>query len=77
MGFLLVCVSCVLIELIDVFVFYNDKVVFFEVFLCFIECCIGVIGSNGSGKSIFVWFLNGLLLLDCGMVIVDGLDIKI
>lgn len=37
---------------------------------------IGVIGSNGSGKSTFARLLNGLLLPDQGAVRVDGLDTR-
>lgn len=37
---------------------------------------IGVIGSNGSGKSTFARLLNGLVLPTRGRVCVDGLDTK-
>jgi biotin transport system ATP-binding protein len=65
-----------LIELTDVSVSYNDKVVLSEVSLTLTERRIGVIGSNGSGKSTFARLLNGLLLPDRGSVTVDGLDTK-
>ncbi|MGW3204241.1 energy-coupling factor ABC transporter ATP-binding protein [Streptomyces sp. NPDC001135] len=35
---------------------------------------IGVVGSNGSGKSTFARLLNGLLVPERGRVRVDGLD---
>ncbi|MEF2074497.1 energy-coupling factor ABC transporter ATP-binding protein [Consotaella aegiceratis] len=35
---------------------------------------IGVVGSNGSGKSTFARLLNGLLAPSSGTVLVDGLD---
>jgi biotin transport system ATP-binding protein len=35
---------------------------------------IGVVGSNGSGKSTFARLLNGLVLPSEGRVTVDGLD---
>jgi biotin transport system ATP-binding protein len=47
-----------------------------EVSLTLTERRIGVIGSNGSGKSTFARLLNGLLLPDRGSVTVDGLDTK-
>lgn len=65
-----------MIELTDVSVSYNDKVVLSEVSLRLTERRIGVIGSNGSGKSTFARLLNGLLLPDRGTVTVDGLDTK-
>jgi len=37
---------------------------------------IGIIGSNGSGKSTFARLLNGLILPDQGWVRVDGLDTR-
>ncbi|WP_319773904.1 ATP-binding cassette domain-containing protein [Breoghania sp.] len=35
---------------------------------------IGIVGSNGSGKSTFARLLNGLLVPTTGKVLVDGLD---
>ncbi|MBZ8132421.1 energy-coupling factor ABC transporter ATP-binding protein [Afifella sp. IM 167] len=35
---------------------------------------IGIVGSNGSGKSTFARLLNGLLVPTSGQVLVDGLD---
>lgn len=37
---------------------------------------IGIIGSNGSGKSTFIRMLNGLVLPTQGTVRVDGLDTR-
>jgi biotin transport system ATP-binding protein len=37
---------------------------------------IGIIGSNGSGKSTFVRLLNGLLIPDRGDVWIDGLNTR-
>ncbi len=37
---------------------------------------IGIIGSNGSGKSTFARLLNGLLVPDRGRVQVEGLDTR-
>jgi len=37
---------------------------------------IGIIGSNGSGKSTFARLLNGLVIPDQGCVKVDGLDTR-
>ncbi|MEB3212465.1 MAG: ATP-binding cassette domain-containing protein [Leptolyngbyaceae bacterium] len=35
---------------------------------------IGIVGSNGSGKTTVAWLLNGLILLTEGDGIVDGMD---
>jgi biotin transport system ATP-binding protein len=37
---------------------------------------VGVIGSNGSGKSTFARLLNGLVLPSSGRVVVDGFDTR-
>jgi biotin transport system ATP-binding protein len=37
---------------------------------------VGVIGSNGSGKSTFARLLNGLVLPTSGRVVVDGFDTR-
>ncbi|WP_370231557.1 energy-coupling factor ABC transporter ATP-binding protein [Cognatishimia sp.] len=65
-----------MIELTDVSVSYNEKVVLSEVSLSLTERRIGIIGGNGSGKSTFARLLNGLLLPDRGRVTVDGLDTR-
>ena len=65
-----------MIELSEVSVSYNDRLVLSDVSLTLTERRIGVIGSNGSGKSTFARLLNGLLLPDQGKVTVNGLDTK-
>lgn len=40
------------------------------------ESRIGIVGSNGSGKSSFARLLNGLLIPDRGQVWVDGLNTR-
>lgn len=35
----------------------------------------GIIGLDGVGKSIFFWILIILLLVDSGIVIVNGFDV--
>src|SRR5574344_1218004 len=37
---------------------------------------VGVIGSTGSGKSTLVQHLNGLIKLQTGKVVVDGIDLS-
>ncbi len=47
-----------------------------DVCLRLTERRIGIVGSNGSGKSTFARLLNGLLLPTEGRVTVDGLDTR-
>ena len=63
-----------MIELSNVSVSFGDKPVLSELNLTLTERRIGIIGSNGSGKSTFARLLNGLLLPEVGKVSVDGKD---
>ena len=36
--------------------------------------CISIIGPSGTGKSVFLSCLNGLLIPDSGQVFIDGVD---
>ena len=53
---------------------YGDRTVLREVSVVLAEHRVGVIGSNGSGKSTFARLLNGLVVPTTGRVLVDGLD---
>jgi biotin transport system ATP-binding protein len=53
---------------------YGDRTVLREVSVVLAEHRVGVIGSNGSGKSTFARLLNGLVVPTAGRVTVDGLD---
>ena len=55
---------------------FADRLVLDDLTLSLGERRIGIIGSNGSGKSTFARLLNGLLLPDTGAVTVDGLDTR-
>jgi biotin transport system ATP-binding protein len=55
---------------------FADRLVLDGLTLSLGERRIGIIGSNGSGKSTFARLLNGLLLPDTGAVTVDGLDTR-
>ena len=37
--------------------------------------CVAIIGPSGTGKSVFLSCLNGLMTPDCGKVFIDGDDI--
>ena len=52
------------------------RTVLSEVTVTLPEQRIGVIGSNGSGKSTFARLLNGLVVPTAGTVSVDGLDTR-
>jgi biotin transport system ATP-binding protein len=52
------------------------RTVLSEVTVSLPEQRIGVIGSNGSGKSTFARLLNGLVVPTAGTVRVDGLDTR-
>ncbi|MCC3768422.1 energy-coupling factor ABC transporter ATP-binding protein [Streptomyces sp. UNOC14_S4] len=55
---------------------YGERRVLRDVDLRLTEDRVGVIGSNGSGKSTFARLLNGLLVPTEGRVGVDGLDTR-
>lgn len=55
---------------------FGDRVVLREVTVALTERRIGVIGSNGSGKSTFARLLNGLVIPSEGRVTIDGLDTR-
>ncbi|WP_135228467.1 energy-coupling factor ABC transporter ATP-binding protein [Deinococcus fonticola] len=65
-----------MIELKEVSHVYESGPVLQGVNLKLPERRIGVIGSNGSGKSTFARLLNGLLLPTHGQVLVDGLNTR-
>lgn len=65
-----------MIELQDVSHEYDGKAVLHGINLLLSERRIGVVGSNGSGKSTFARLLNGLLLPSRGQVTVDGLNTR-
>jgi biotin transport system ATP-binding protein len=65
-----------LIEALGVSHTYGERAVLHDVDVCLSEERIGVIGSNGSGKSTFVRMLNGLVVPTAGTVTVDGLDTR-
>ncbi|MEU5426025.1 ABC transporter ATP-binding protein [Streptomyces olivoreticuli] len=63
-----------MIEIEGVSQWFGERHVLRDVGLTLTEDRIGVIGSNGSGKSTFARLLNGLLVPSKGRVAVDGLD---
>jgi biotin transport system ATP-binding protein len=65
---------CTALELGGVTHAYGDRTVLRDVSVVLAEHRVGVIGSNGSGKSTFARLLNGLVLPTAGRVLVDGLD---
>lgn len=65
-----------MIELRQVSHHYDQKVVLHPLTLTLTERRIGVVGSNGSGKSTFARLLNGLLVPAAGQVLVGGLDTR-
>lgn len=62
------------IELVGVRHAYGERTVLDGIDLRLTEHRVGVIGSNGSGKSTFARLLNGLVVPTAGRVLVDGLD---
>ncbi|WP_343327938.1 ABC transporter ATP-binding protein [Leptolyngbya sp. CCY15150] len=65
-----------MIELCGVSHAFGDRRVLHDITVTLTEPRIGVIGSNGSGKSTFARLLNGLIVPDAGWVRVDGLDTR-
>ncbi|HEY9817747.1 MAG TPA: ABC transporter ATP-binding protein [Candidatus Obscuribacterales bacterium] len=65
-----------MIELCGVSHGFGDRRVLHDITVTLTEPRIGVIGSNGSGKSTFARLLNGLIVPDAGWVRVDGLDTR-
>lgn len=55
---------------------YGERTVLDNINLQLTEKRIGIVGSNGCGKSTFVRLLNGLLLPKQGEVLVDGLNTR-
>jgi biotin transport system ATP-binding protein len=55
---------------------FGDRVILNQITLTLTERRIGIVGSNGSGKSTFVRLLNGLLIPDQGDVWVDQLNTR-
>lgn len=65
-----------MIELNDVAHAFGARPVLHQLNLRLSEKRIGIVGSNGCGKSTFARLLNGLLLPQHGEVIVDGLNTR-
>lgn len=55
---------------------FGDREILQNLNLSLSESRIGIVGSNGSGKSTFVRLLNGLLIPDRGQVWIDGLNTR-
>jgi biotin transport system ATP-binding protein len=62
------------LELVEVSHSYGERTVLRDLSVVLAEHRVGVIGSNGSGKSTFARLLNGLVIPTTGRVLVDGLD---
>ncbi|GAB4364555.1 MAG: ABC transporter ATP-binding protein [Elainellaceae cyanobacterium] len=54
----------------------GERLVLNNIQLCLNEQRVGIVGSNGSGKSTFARLLNGLVIPDRGQVWVDGLNTR-
>lgn len=65
-----------MLQIRDVSHAFGDRVVLSDINLELTERRIGIIGSNGSGKSTFARLLNGLQLPNSGEVVVDGLNTR-
>ena len=65
-----------MIELNGVSHAFGAREVLKEITLRLTEKRIGIVGSNGCGKSTFARLLNGLLLPQQGEVVVDGLNTR-
>jgi biotin transport system ATP-binding protein len=64
------------VELCEVSHQFGDRSVLQHITLSLTERRIGIIGSNGSGKSTFARLLNGLVVPTQGSVQVDGLETR-
>lgn len=60
----------------NAFVEKNNKTILADVSANLVESRIGIIGSNGSGKSTFVKLLNGLETVSSGQVLLDDAPIS-
>ncbi|HEY9621673.1 MAG TPA: ATP-binding cassette domain-containing protein [Crinalium sp.] len=65
-----------MIDICEVSHWFGDRPVLQNVNLSLTEKRIGIIGSNGSGKSTFARLLNGLLIPAQGQVFVDRLSTR-
>lgn len=65
-----------MIEIQQVSHAFGDRPVLKSLSLSLADHRIGIIGSNGSGKTTFARLLNGLVLPTQGRVLVDGLDTR-
>ena len=65
-----------MIELDQVSIRLQDRIVLDDISVSISEHRIGVIGDNGSGKSTFARLLNGLIVPDSGFVKVQDLDTR-
>lgn len=65
-----------MIELNEVSHAYGDRKVLNNISLRLTEKRIGIVGSNGCGKSTFARLLNGLLIPSQGEVRVDGISTR-
>ena len=65
-----------MIELKEVSHAYGDRKVLKNINLQLTEKRIGIVGSNGCGKSTFARLLNGLLLPSQGDVLIDDLNTR-
>ena len=65
-----------MIELQEVSHAYGERQVLNGISVQLTEKRIGIVGSNGCGKSTFSRLLNGLLLPSQGNVVIDGLNTR-
>ena len=65
-----------MIEIKNVSYRFGDHEVLRNINLNITEHRVGVVGSNGSGKSTFARLLNGLLVPESGEVLVDRLNTR-
>lgn len=60
-----------------VYKYYGNNYVFKGVDLC-VESgqVVVIIGCSGLGKSMLLWFINGLEVIDDGQIVVDNVVFK-